>query len=355
MSETRDPVPAPTPAPPAAEVRPSTSPSRDVIKLERISSERISSLSVKLASRYELGEEVGSGAASVVHKALDKANGDPVAIKIVDLPENATVARALAAEAHLAAAVEHPLVGKIVGFEYDDTDAYFISRFLEGESLHDKVRREGPLPLDQVRKIGQDLAEAVAAIHATWLLHRNVKSSNVMVRPDGTAILCDLGVGRPTGGAPGRLSLANAPAYTAPEVFEGYADRRSDVFGIGACVYEALTGRPPPMGYVHTRDGLGPSPKETRQDAPEDLVALVRECLARDAGKRPDTANEVCARLGRTLVQPGQENTEVSLGRKVLLWLLIAGGIGGVAAALLWRYANWYPELFGKVLPWWLE
>lgn len=352
MSETRDPVPEATPAPLVVPAPEEPRPSAGVIRVERISSERISSLSVKLASRYELGEEVGSGAASVVHKALDKTSGEPVAIKIVDLPENATVARALAAEAHLAAAVEHPLVGKIVGFEYDETDAYFISRFIEGESLHDKVRREGPLPLGEVRRIGQDLAEAVAAIHGTWLLHRNVKSSNVMVRPDGTAVLCDLGVGRPTGGAPGRLSLANAPAYTAPEVFEGYADPRSDVFGIGACLYEALTGRPPPMGYVHTADGLGPSPREHRKDAPEDLVALVRECLARDGVKRPATAGEVSARLGRTLVQPGQETAQASLARSLALWLLIAGGVGGVVATLLWRYANWYPEVFGKVLPW---
>jgi serine/threonine-protein kinase len=340
-------LPAPTPEP-----RPSTGSSPALIKLERVSQERISSLSVKLAARYELGDEVGSGPASVVHKAIDKASGEAVAIKIVDLPENATVARALEAEAHLAGAVEHPLVGKIVGFEHDDTDAYFISRFIEGESLHDKVRRDGPLPLDQVRRVGQDLSEAVEAIHETWLLHRNVKSANVMIRPDGTAVLCDLGVGRPTGGAPGRLSLANAPAYTAPEMFEGFADRRSDVFGIGACLYEALTGRAPPMGYVHTPDGLGPSPREHRKETPEDLATLVRECLAKDPGKRPETASEVCTRLGRSLVQPGDEGGEVSVGRRVVLWLLIAGGIGGVAATLFWRYANWYPELFGKVLPW---
>lgn len=325
--------------------------SPELLKAERVSSERISSLSQKLAARYELGEEVGSSNASIVYRALDKHDQQAVAIKIVDLPENATVARALAAEAHLAAGLDHPLVGKILGFECDDTDAYFITRFVEGESLSAKVRREGPLPIDQVRKVGQDLAEAVAAIHATWLLHRAVKSSNLILRPDGVAILGDLGVGRPTG-APGRLSLANAPAYTAPEVFEGFADARSDVFGIGACIYEAMTGKPPPMGYVHTPDGLGPSPKESRADAPDDLVALVRECLARDATKRPATAAEVCARLGRTLVQPGQEGGEVSLGRKVLLWILIAGGVGGVVATLLWRYANWYPELFGKVLPW---
>lgn len=343
MSETRDPLREATPVPPGM--------SRELLKVERISAERISSLSEKLASRYELGAEVGSGPASVVHKAIDKQTQEAMAIKIVDLPENATVARALAAEAHLAAAVVHPLVDKIVGFESDDTDAYFISRFVEGESLHDRIRREGALPFDQVRRIGQDLAEAVVAIHASWLLHRNVKSSNVIVKADGTAVLSDLGVGRPTG-APGRLSLANAPAYTAPEVFEGFADPRSDVFGIGACVYEAMTGRPPPMGYLHTPDGLGPDPKEHRKDAPDDLVELVRECLSRDPDKRPASAVEVCTRLGRTLVLPGQENAEVSLGRKILLWTLITGGVGGVIMTLLWRYANWYPELFGKVLPW---
>ena len=343
MSETRDPLREPTPVPPGM--------SAELLHAERISQERISALSAKLASRYELGTEVGSGNATVVYRALDKQTNEPVAIKIVDLPDNATVARALEAEAHLAAGLDHPLVGKIVGFEHDDTDAYFISRFIEGESLHAKIRREGPLPLDVVRRIGQDLAEAVATIHGTWLLHRNVKSTNVMIRPDGTAVLVDLGVGRPTG-APGRLSLANAPAYTAPEVFEGFADARSDVFGVGACVFEALTGRPPPLGYVHTPDGLGPTPTEHRADAPEDLVELIQECLARDADNRPSTAAEVCRRLGRTVTAPGEEAGDASFFRKALFWVLILGGAGGVLAILLWRYGNWYPELFGKVLPW---
>jgi eukaryotic-like serine/threonine-protein kinase len=343
MSETRDPLREATPLPSGM--------ARELIKTERISSERISSLTQKLAARYELGQQVGQGPASVVYKAIDKTTGDAVAIKIVDLPENATVARALEAEARLAAGVDHPLVDKIIGFEYDDADAYFISRFVEGESLYDMARKGTAVPIEAVRKLGQDIAEAVAAIHGTWLLHRNVKSSNVIVRPDGTAVLADLGVGRPTG-SPGRLSLANVPAYTAPEVFEGFADARSDVFGIGACLFEALTGRAPPMGYVHTPDGLGPNPKEHRKDAPDDLVDLVRECLARDATKRPATAAEVSARLGRTLTLPGQDSATVSLGRKIILSLVIAGGIGGVIVILFWRYANWYPELFGKVLPW---
>lgn len=347
MSETRDPSGESTPEP-----SPGRSSSSELLRqAERISQERIRALTAKLASRYELGPEVGSGNASVVHRAVDKETGEPVAIKIVDLPENATVARALAAEAHLAAGLEHPLVGRIVGFECDDDDAYFISRFVEGECLNEKVRREGALPFEVVRKLGQDLAEAVAAVHGSWLLHRNVKPTNVVVRPDGTAVLVDLGVGRPTG-APGRLSLANAPAYTAPEVFEGYADERSDVFGIGACVFEALTGRAPPMGYVQAPDGLGPDPRELRPDAPTDLVLLLRECLARKTDKRPATAREVCLRLGRPLALDGDESAQVSFARKAFLWIAMLGGVGGVVAVLVWRYGNWWPDLFGKVLPW---
>ena len=263
-----------------------------------------------LVSHYRVVSTLGAGGMGVVHKAIDTRLNRPVAIKAI--PEGlrldtAAVLR-LRAEAQSAASLDHPYICKIYELLDTDSDTLIVMEFVEGETLASMLLREGRLPVATVMRYAAEIAEGLAAAHATSLVHRDVKPSNVMVTPHNHVKLLDFGIAHNPSTAtatattesmqtrPG--SVAGSPFYMAPEQALGRTvDGKTDVFSLGVLIFECLTGRLPFEGTTrdaYVLDMLTGRPRSllaADPSLPKSVADLVASCLERNPELRPDAAS----------------------------------------------------------------
>lgn len=224
-------------------------------------------------------------------------------------------------EAKALARVKHAGVVQVFDTGNESGPPYIAMEFVPGGTLAQRVKA-GPLPPREAATIMAAVAEAVAAAHAENLLHRDIKSGNILLDADGKPKVTDFGLAKFTG-APDGPTLSGAvlgtPSYMAPEQAAGKTsaiDVRTDVYGLGATLYELLTGRPPFKGadqaatlLMVLTDELVP-PRSLRPDVPADLEAVCLKCLDKDPRQRYPSAAAVAAELrrwldeGRTEVRP---------------------------------------------------
>lgn len=229
-----------------------------------------------IGARYRLVAQIGSGSMGVVWQATDEILRRDVAVKELLLlpgmsPEQTDEARRRTMrEGRITARLHHPHAITV----YDVAEHYgrpcLIMEFLPSASLDDLLTRRGTLPVEDVAKVGEQIAGALAAAHDAGIVHRDVKPGNVLLTKDGTAKLTDFGISHAVGDGTITASgvLAGTPAFLAPEVAKGRdPDFDSDVFSLGATLYTALEGQPPfglndnPIGMLHqiaTRDDVIP-------------------------------------------------------------------------------------------------
>jgi hypothetical protein len=203
--------------------------------------------------------------------------------------------RQIQGEARIGAGLAHPNVVTVFDSVLDAGERWLVMEYLDARNLAEVLREDGPLPVPTVRRIGWQLADAVAAMHAKGMVHRDIKPSNVLVTADGTAKLTDLGIARwaevtQTGSA----QLAGTAGYVAPEVADGAAaDAASDVFSLGATLFAAVEGHSPwgdgdrgPMAQFRraARFQLEPTRKA---DA---LAPALRALMSRRPADRPTAA-----------------------------------------------------------------
>jgi len=205
-----------------------------------------------VGGRYRLDEHIGNGGMAEVWRATDSRTGDTVAVKRLHprLAHDPTSRARFAREVGAARAVDHPSAIRVLDAGDADDGGWLAMDFLAGGSLADRLRA-GPMPAASVVAIGADVAGALAAVHAAGLVHRDVKPSNILLDSVGGARLGDFGIARgeavdgiedvtATGDVVGTLR------FMPPEVLAGrQATASSDVWALGAVLYEALTGRPP--------------------------------------------------------------------------------------------------------------
>ncbi|MFE9746997.1 serine/threonine-protein kinase [Saccharothrix saharensis] len=203
-----------------------------------------------VAGRYRVRGRVGAGAMGVVWQALDERLDRVVALKQLVVPEGAdpvaAVARA-AREGRIAARLQHPNAVTVHDVVEDDGKPVLVMEYLPARTLADRIAR-GPLPAEQVMRIGAQVAGALAAAHAAGVVHRDVKPGNVLLTEDGTAKITDFGIARAVGDVTVTRTglLAGTPAFLSPEVARGgEPGPASDVFALGATLYAAVEGRPP--------------------------------------------------------------------------------------------------------------
>ncbi len=210
-------------------------------------------------------------------------------------------------------AIADPHVVRILGAGYARGRHYLAMELLRGETLHALVRRRGPRDPAVVASIGADVARGLAAIHAVGLVHRDVKPANVVLERDGRAVLVDLGLAkRPADtNVTATSDLLGTPDYVALEVVEGQAASvASDLYALGATLYEALTDRRPAVGetplevFRALMRGIRPPDLDlVRPGLPPALTDLVRALMAFDPRARPAPASAVAERL-RALAAP---------------------------------------------------
>jgi serine/threonine protein kinase len=200
-----------------------------------------------LAGRYFLRGELGRGGMGIVWWAEDRMIGRPVAVKEVRLGADVSLEERILREARTAGRLNHPGVVTVFDIVRDDGSIFIVMELVEAPNLTALVRSSGPLAPAVVAEIGQQVLSALEAAHATGIVHRDVKPSNIMVLGNGRVKLADFGIARvaddPTLTSTG--VLVGSPAYVAPEQLNGsQASAASDVWALGAALFFAVEGRP---------------------------------------------------------------------------------------------------------------
>jgi eukaryotic-like serine/threonine-protein kinase len=255
-----------------------------------------------IAGRYRLLDRIGGGAMSEVWRGHDEVLNRDVAVKELLVHGGMTEAQTQEAhdralrEARIAARLHHPhAVGVFDVVEHAGRPC-LIMEFLSARTLAELIAEHGTLPAEQVRRIGAQVAGALAAAHAAGIVHRDVKPGNVLITADGTAKLTDFGISRAVGDVTLTATgvLAGTPAYLAPEVAKGSeATQSSDVFSLGATLYCAIEGSPPfgldanPIALLY-RIATSPVPTPSHADGLGDVLSTL---LRTDPDQRP-TARE---------------------------------------------------------------
>ena len=262
-----------------------------------------------VAGRYEIERPLGHGAMATVDLARDVALDRNVALK--RLAENLSRDEELRArflrEGRLAARLAHPNVIRIFDVGEDGERPFIAMEYVDGETLAELVRRRGPLPAREVAELGVQICRALAAAHEAGLVHRDVKPQNLLLGSNRLLKLGDFGIAFGLGGT--RLTMAGTvlgtAAYLAPEQARGEeVTAAADVYGVGAVLYELLTGRPPrtPTSLADLTDSTTIAPPV---GAPLPLARIVMRCLAADPAARPASAAALAHELAATLPEPG--------------------------------------------------
>ena len=251
--------------------------------------------------RYRLGRLLGQGGYARVYEAVDTALERTLALKIIDGDgaDPSDVAR-VRSEIRLLASLSHPSLVTLYDAKLDATPAYLAMELISGPTLTERIGR-GPVPGPEVARIGREIAEAFAVIHGRGIVHRDVKPSNILLRPAAhagdapRATLADFGIASLVGAT--RVTRADTvigtAAYLSPEQARGMpAAPHSDVYTLGLVLLEALTGARP-FGSRTPHEALA-ARLVSAPEIPEHLPARWREVLERmtaiDPGQRPDAA-----------------------------------------------------------------
>ena len=258
-----------------------------------------------ILDRYRLIERLASGGSAEVWRAHDEQLDRPVAVKRLHphlLPDDASRKR-LAAEARAAAGLSHPVVVGV--YDVDTTGDWpaLVMELVEGESLSARIDREGPLAPRAAAVVTADVAEALYHAHQRGVIHRDVKPGNVLLSTDGRTRLVDFGIAHSLAESAERLTVVGTVIGTlramAPEQLAGGPiTPRTDLYGLGVVLHEALTGRSPyptssPVALAEAQSA-GPPPLTGLDPA---LAAVIAACLAHDPANRPLHAGALAAAL----------------------------------------------------------
>ena len=250
-----------------------------------------------LNGRYRLEEPIGYGGMGRVFRAIDELLDRPVAVKLLDRTGDADTPEL--SEARAAARLSHPGVVHVfdVGVSDPEGQGYIVMELVPGSPLAEILRERGRLPPKEAAELAGQVADALEAIHRHGMVHCDVKPLNIIVTPSGHAKLVDFGIARATAADGENLGSA---AYVAPEQARGETvDARTDIYALGAVLYEMLVGNRPFSGantaeLVRKRLISDPPPPRTQNPrVPGDLEAIVMRALAREPAKRYTSAAEL--------------------------------------------------------------
>jgi serine/threonine protein kinase len=324
-----------------------------------------------IKGRYRVGELLGSGGMGAVYEVEHVATRRPLAMKVLkpDVARRPEMVRRFVAEARTAAAVPHPAIVEIIDLDQDGELHYIVMERLFGEELAALIRRQGPLPIPFVIRLGTTLADAMSAAHRhdPQVIHRDLKPENVFLariddhegdQKDAIKIL-DFGIAklveRDTASRGLTLTgeVCGTPVYMSPEQLRSArdVDERTDIYAIGVILYQALTGQLPFQAesfadlvlQVNTQSATPVD--QLRPEVPPRLARLVERAMARRREDRMPTAAELSAGLSACLREPADLSDSIAipidpraprpsgfLTARLVTWVL--AGIAGLALGL---------------------
>jgi len=268
----------------------------------------------QIVSHYRIVEKVGEGGMGVVYRAHDDRLNRDVALKFLpaELMNDKNARALLIREARTASALNHPNVCTIYDVGEENGQSYIVMEFVKGRSLTEQIPENG-LPADTAIRYGEQIADAMAHAHEHGVIHRDLKSPNVIITGLGRVKVLDFGLAKHM--TPGEISLQTKSIstltsegaivgtmhYMAPELFRGEsADARSDIWALGVILYEMVNGKRPFRGktsYELSSVILHEDPPRLADNVPSGLRAVIEHCLVKDPQQRYQHASEVRAAL----------------------------------------------------------
>src|SRR6201747_3074278 len=223
-----------------------------------------------IAGRFRLDEKVGAGGMSSVYRAFDPTLERWVAIKMMhrDITSDPDQLERFRREARAVAQLNHPHVVTVIDAGEDDGTPYIVLEYVEGETLKDRIRRMGRLPIAESVAYAIEIARALGAAHARHIIHRDVKPQNVLIDEEGTAKVTDFGIARALGeeGLTADGRVLGTTDYVSPEQALGHdVDGQSDIYSLGVVLFEMLTGEVP----FHGENQISVAMKHVREDLPD--------------------------------------------------------------------------------------
>ena len=269
--------------------------------------------SIVFGGRYELKKRLARGGMAEVFLAEDQLLGRPVAVKVL-FPEFAadpSFVERFRREAQAAANLSHPNIVGVYDWGREESTYYIVMEYVEGKSLSQVIRKEGPLPASRVVEIAEGIASALGFAHKGDVVHRDMKSGNVIISANGQVKVADFGIATAiSGNNDANLTQTGAvmgtATYFSPEQAQGLTvDGRSDLYSLGVVMYEMLTGTPPFTGensiaiaYKHVQEEPDPI-SDKRPGVPEALQAITAKLMNKEPEKRYRTAGDLQADLQR--------------------------------------------------------
>lgn len=288
-----------------------------------------------LAGRFEVQEKIGTGGMGTVYKVIDRKINEEMAIKILNpefAPEEEVIER-FKNELKLARRISHKNVCRLYDLHEEAGTLFITMEYIPGENLDILIRREGRLSAEEASGLAGQIVEGLARAHELGVIHRDLKPRNIMVDPQGNVRILDFGIARHLGGP--ELTVAGAavgtPYYMSPEQALGESvDHRTDIYSLGAILFEMVTGRPPFEGEsglavaLKHKSELPRRPRELNPEVPENLDRLIIKCLAKKREDRYQSAEELLAELVRftegevavTTEVPGKKPGTISPGER---------------------------------------
>lgn len=300
-------------------------------------------LQAVLAGRYAIERELGRGGMAIVYLANDLRHDRTVAIKLLqpEITSSLTAERFLR-EIRITARLQHPNVLGLFDSGAEAGFCYYVMPYVEGETLRERLERQGPLALSEAIGVAADLCGALAYAHSRGVIHRDIKPENVLFSA-GKAMLADFGLARAISEGQRSITVAGmslgTPPYMSPEQAQGLEqiDHRSDLYALGCVLFETIAGRPPfagpSIGRVIQQHLQSPPPslRDLRPDTPAGLDAAIQRALAKDPAARFQSADEM---LGAIRGATGSAALAGPSGRDRRL-VLVLGGIAAVAVVAL--------------------
>jgi len=268
---------------------------------------------------YRITSKIGAGGMGEVYKAEDTKLARTVAIKVLppDISQDAVPRRRFVQEAQSASVLNHPHIVTIYAIEECEGLHFIVMEFVEGQTLKSLIHLEGAMPLTRLLTVGLQAADALDAAHSVNLIHRDIKSANILINSRGQTKILDFGLAkfvRPISpvdyDAPTLANLTNegtvlgTAAYMSPEQTRGETlDGRSDIFSLGCVLYEAATrlmafSGPSVLSIMHEVASVEPqAPSRLRPELPPEFDLIIERALAKDRERRYQTAGEMAQSL----------------------------------------------------------
>jgi eukaryotic-like serine/threonine-protein kinase len=268
-----------------------------------------------LGDRYEVMEKIGGGGMALVYKAKCRLLNRFVAIKVLrsEFTEDEEFVKKFRREAQSAASLSHPNIVGIYDVGTENHNYYIVMEYIKGQTLKEYIKGKGTLGVENATNIAIQICYALDHAHKNHIVHRDIKSHNILIREDNSVKVTDFGIARAVSSSTitNTGNVIGSVHYFAPEQARGgYTDEKSDIYSLGVVMYEMLTGRLPFEGespiavaLKHIQEEPLP-PSKINPRMPRAIEAIILKCMEKEVSKRYNSASEIINDLRQSLVMP---------------------------------------------------